>query len=645
MLTCFVIVGWSILSARLFQIQVLDNELYTNIGYSQGKAKEILSASRGNIFDRNNVSLTRNISHITLCGNPLNFIDKKNIAQKISNCTKRPADNYINKMESNNTFVFLERNIPESECRELTSLANYGVVVKKKYYRNYPYDIVGGQIIGFTDPDNVGISGIERQFNKSLTGKAGWIIKKKSGTGKLKKEISYPTTSPQNGHNVQLTIDIEYQSILENELLEQKNITGAKSATGIIMNPETGEILAMASVPGFDPNHPGDYSVENQKIKAIVDQFEPGSTFKIVSASTALDKNISDVNDDFFCGNGSIDYNGRKIRDHESYGVLTFSSVIENSSNVGIIKITELLTVPSFYQYIKRYGFGAKTDIRLPGESAGFLRKPENWSKTSPGMIAMGQELSVTALQIATAYSSVANGGYLLRPKIIKQIMDSTGKIKNVNETSVVRRVASIQTMENLKNILVKTVKSGTAHAAQIPGWSIAGKTGTAEKFINGKYSKTKFVSNFAGFFPSEKPQILAVILLDEPNYGYHWGSEGAAPAFKRIIQRLINMDDSLQKEQIPKKKIQAKQTWAGHIGKDDKKNINPVPFIYTSSYVNSEECIVPDVRRMSLLKAVRELKASGLDYSFNGSGIVSWQSPKPNKIISCGTTCILELN
>ena len=640
-LSCFVILGWCVLCFRLFQIQVLENKIYVGTGFLQGQHKEILKPSRGDIYDRNNVQLTRDISHITLCGNPSDIIDKKSVAHLLSQCTKNSPDYYIEKLSSQDSFVFLERNILESQCDYISKLKNYGVIIKENDFRYYPFGSTGSQVIGFTDPDNQGLSGIEKQYNPALTGTPGWIIKKSSGTGKRKRDNSYPYVDPCNGSNIQVTLDIEYQCILEDELKKQMNATNAKGATGILMNPETGEILAMASIPCFDSNHPDDYPLEYQRIKAITDQFEPGSTFKIVSATAALDNNMVMIDDEFFCENGSFFYNGVRIGDHEKYGLLTFSQVIEQSSNVGIIKITELLQGQSLYQYIKKFGFGTETDINLPGESKGSIREPHNWSKISPGVISMGQEISVTALQLASAYSAIANGGYLLRPKIVNQVMGHNGKIKKNNNSKVLRRVASLETMETLKSVLVKTVKIGTGSSAAIPGWNIAGKTGTAEKFINGSYSETKFISNFVGFFPAEKPILLGVILIDEPKLGFHWGSTGAAPVFRNVAQRIINMDDSFQHKQEPKEILNENNLWASKLSE---KIQDPVLLTHPVK-VENNECVVPDVRQMSLLKAVNKIKESGFSHTVHGSGIVYWQFPKPNLIKTCGSTCVIGLN
>jgi len=644
-LSCFIILTWSLLCARLFQIQVLDKDLYAAKGVSQGIYTEVLNPSRGNIYDRNNVPLTRNISHITLCGNSSEIAEKKEVAKLLSECSGKLESYYLNKLSKTKSFVYLERNIRESQCLNLSKLKKYGVIVKQNHFRHYPFGNTGGQLIGFTDPDNIGISGIEKHFNGLLTGVPGLITKKRSGTGKRKIDNSLPITKSKDGFNIQLTLDIEYQSILEDELSKQLNVTEGKSATGILMDPETGEILAIASLPNFDPNRPNEFPIENQKNKAITDQFEPGSTFKVVSATAALNEKKVNIDDEFFCENGSFFYNDHRIRDHEEYGLLTFSQVLEQSSNVGIIKITELLQNQLFYQYIRKYGFGIKTDIKLPGESSGSVRNPDSWSKISPGVFSMGQGISVTALQLASAYSAIANGGYLLQPRVVKQVLKSDGTVKDFNAANVVRKVADSETINKLIKILTETVRNGTASNAKVSGWSVAGKTGTAQKFINGSYSETKFISNFAGFFPAEKPKLLGVFLIDEPKLGFHWGSTGAAPIFRRVAQRVINMDESFQYDKKIKLKNSENKLWASN-GDNHSTNLgNPFPLSHSLDYsTDKKECIVPDVRQMSLLKAVRQLKQSGFNYSTHGSGIVNWQSPKPGKVTSCGSICVVGL-
>ena len=349
-----------------------------------------------------------------------------------------------------------------------------------------------------------------------------------------------------NGNNVKLTIDLNYQSILQEELKRRKKETNSISAMGIIMNPQTGAILAMASVPDFDNNYFSNYKIDNHHCRAITDQFEPGSTFKIVAAVAALAENKISLTEEFNCENGVFTYFDFEIEDHEPHGQLTISQIIKHSSNIGIIKIAEKLGSKTLHKYARLFGFGLTTNLGLNGETSGTLKLQKTWSRISVGQISMGHEVAVSAIQLATAFSAIANGGYLVKPYIVEQIVQSDNKIEKHNNISYKRQIADENIMREIKKMLRQVITSGTGVEAEIAGWEIAGKTGTAQKYINGKYSNDEFISNFVGFFPVSEPQILSAIILDEPDSPLHWGGKGAAVAFKRIMQRIINMDDKI---------------------------------------------------------------------------------------------------
>jgi cell division protein FtsI/penicillin-binding protein 2 len=416
----------------------------------------------------------------------------------------------------------------------------------------------------------------------------------------------------------------------------------AKGAMGILMNPQTGAILAMASLPDFNPNQPDVSPQENQKNRLITDQFEPGSTFKVVTATAAVATETVSLFDEFYCEDGQFTVAGKIITDHEKFGLLTFPQIIAHSSNVGTIKIAQKLGEKPLYKYSRDYGFGTSTGIRFPGEVQGVLRKTKDWSDMSLAEVSIGYEVAITALQLASAYSAIANGGVLLKPRLVKQILSQEGKIVYTENPEVIRRVASKEIMSTITDILVQVVNSGTGTKADIQGWSVAGKTGTAHKFIDGEYSKNKYISNFAGFFPAENPQVVCVIVLDEPRYGLHWGGYGAAPVFKRVVQRIINMDDSIQYQ---KPKIDAKTLLFADGSLKNKTSLPPLSTVtpypkYTDGYT-----VVPDVRGMSIRKAKQILLSSKMRVSFKGSGTVVWQSPKPGTKKLPGSLCTMGLN
>lgn len=632
-LSTLMIVAWAGLGFRLFQIQIINGNEFREKGTRQGLKKEILKPLRGNIYDRNKAALSQNIIRYNIGAHPNQVRDKGMIASLLSSGTGAAPETYIKKLSVRKNFVFLERNLRKDECETLLDQDFDGIVIEKNSRRYYPQGRTLGQLVGFTNVDDAGLSGLEKRFESFLSGKSGWVIRQRSGRGQSRPNNRFPFKSPVNGSNIQTTIDLGYQSIMVEELGRRIRETNAIGGTGIIMNPQTGEILAIASLPDFDPNNSSLYPVDNQKLRAITDQFEPGSTFKIVAAAAALDLGNVTPYDEFFCENGSYKYKNISIRDHEEYGLLNVSQIMEYSSNVGIIKIAETLSPSSFYKFIRNFGFGSVTNIDLDGESAGTLRKTSGWSDISLAEMSMGHEVGVTSLQLAMAFAAVANGGYLLKPFVINQIVDAEGKVIHAEKPEVIRRVIPKDIATLITGMLLKVVETGTGTMAGIPGWNIAGKTGTAQKFIDGKYSQKKFISNFVGFFPAENPQLLGIFVLDEPEYGYHWGGIGAATIFSRAISRIINLDDSIQPapsilEQKEEESILVNATPA--VLDEQVQLLAMQTRLASDPALSVKKYIIPEVRGMSLRKAVTIIRQAGLKSRIRGSGTVQWQSPPP---------------
>ena len=633
------IMGWAILSARLFQIMVIDSEQYKQQGISQAQKNETLLAVRGNIYDRNNIPLTQNIIHYSLGAQTFKIKDKTEFASKIANSTGRDIGYYLNKIDTKKSFVVIEHKLRQNKVKPLLEQIIPGLVVERKSRRYYPQENIASQTVGFTDVDDKGLTGIEKEFNSYLAGKAGWVVKQVDGKGRSQIKTSFPIKPPIDGSNIQLTIDLEYQSILHEELNRRINETNAKGAIGIIINPQNGSILAMSSMPDFNPNQHGLSPIENQKNRVLTDQFEPGSTYKVVTATAAVATNAVSLYEEFNCKEGKINVAGKIISDHEIFGLLTFPQIIAHSSNVGMIKIAQKLGQEPLYTFSRDFGFGSPTGIQFPGESKGKLRQTKNWSEMSLAEVSIGYEVGVTALQLASAYAAIANGGYLIKPSLIKQILSAKGEVIYSEKPEIIRKIANPEIMETVKDMLVDVVQYGTGEKAKIKGWSIAGKTGTAYKFIDGAYSN-KYISNFAGFFPAEKPQVVGVIILDEPKYGYHWGGYGAAPVFRRIAQRIINVDDSIKhhkKEKRPTETVIANN--------DNEKSLIALSTVNSLKKYQDGYAIVPNVRGMSIRKAKSILKKSNLRAKFEGSGQVVWQSPAPGTKKLPGTICTIGLN
>ena len=642
-----IVLVWFGLSMRLFQVQILDGSKYRAQGFMQAQAQISIPAVRGNIYDRNNKPLTRNIIKYSFATYPTKISDPKTLANSMSNYFGRSPDYYNQKLTKNQNFTYLERNINRDDCQGFLEDLPAGLIVERDSHRFYPNGNISAQLIGYTDPDNHGLTGLEQEFDQYLTGTAGWVVRQLSGKGKVLPNNRFPKKRPLDGSNIQLTIDLDYQVVLHEELRRRIDETSAISAMGILMNPQTGAILAMVSIPDFDANYPAKFPMETHKNRVLTDQFEPGSTFKFVAAAAALKHDLVNLQEEFFCENGQYAFAGQVVNDHEDYGLLTFPQIIENSSNVGMIKIAERIGPNRLYRACRDFGFGMPTHISFAGESPGTLRRLESWSGFSLASVTIGQEVAVTTLQLAMAYSAIANGGFLMKPRLVSQIVNNTGRPVYREEPEVLRKISEPSVMKDLTAMLIQVVETGTGTSARIPGWSIAGKTGTAEKFIDGEYSASKYISNFAGFFPAENPQIVGVLVLNEPRYGLHWGGIGAAPIFRRVIKRIINMDDSIQ---ILKDKYKDKEEPLlmvdAYRNEPEKADLFPKSLSTRAVFtqIAQNENAVPDVRGMSLLQAKIVLRQFGYQTKFSGSGQVQWQSPKPGTFLAAGSICIIGL-
>ena len=640
------ILFWITLCLRLFQIQVLNGAEYKSTVIIQSQTKQIQMPNRGNFFDRDDRPLSRNIFHYTLSANPNEVHEKIKLAKEISEITGKPVKKYINKLNSKTNFEFLVRNLQRKQIENLLSHEYSGLRIDKNSRRYYPHNNIAAQLIGYTNDDNQGISGLEKYFDDHLKGEKGWIYKTKGLSGKIQHKSGMPFKNPINGNNIQLTIDLEYQSILEEELLKRQLETGAESATGIILNPQNGEVLALGSTPGYDNNYFNDFNPNYHRIKAITDQFEPGSTYKVVSAISALIDDRVEPSQEFNCENGKYQYYTISIKDHKPYSMLSTSQIIQHSSNIGIIKIIEKVGPKTLYNTSRDFGFGSKTGIKLDGEVKGTLNPFLNWSAVSLGQIAMGHEVGVTAIQLAMAYCAIANGGYLLQPKLIRQVIDSQNLPLHVEKPVIIRKIANESIMNDIKKMLRNVILDGTGVNAEISGWKVAGKTGTAQKWLNGKYSNDKFISNFVGFFPAENPQLLSLIILDEPKQPYHWGGQGAAVAFKRSMKRVINMDDSISPPIIEKSdrnfeiiKITNENKLIANLNKNEEHRV-----ALSAKARSSEKVKVPELRGLSMRKAMITLNDNGILSDMSGSGKVIWQSPKPGTLVKTGTICRVGL-
>ena len=404
--------------------------------------------------------------------------------------------------------------------------------------RSYPNSYLASQIIGFAGIDNVGLEGIEAYFDKFLKGEPGWGMFLRDARQK-RLDIWDKIVLARDGYDLVLTIDEVIQYIAERELDKAYKTYHAKAASIIVMDPHTGAILALANRPTYDMNEHSRMSKDKIRNRAICDLFEPGSVFKIVTASAALEEKRVSEEDKFFCENGSYRIANHILHDHQPHGWLSFREVIEESSNIGTTKVAQLLGPDMVYKYVRLYGFGSKLGVDLPGEISGMIKEPRFWSITSIGAVPIGQEIGVTLIQLAAAFSVIANGGQLMKPYIIEEVRDKQGEVIKKSSPVLIRKVISLDTAARLKKILTGVVEEGTGKLAKMPGLTAAGKTGTAQKLEpNGTYSHNKFIASFIGFAPAEDPLIVIAITLDEP-YPYY-GGVVAAPVFKNVASDCV---------------------------------------------------------------------------------------------------------
>jgi cell division protein FtsI/penicillin-binding protein 2 len=472
--------------------------------------------------------------------------DKNAVAAAFAKNLKHSKQYYLKRMNTSRDFSYLARKVSREKMQKIWAVKDPGIVRIENYRRFYPFGRYGSQVIGFTDVDNKGINGIEMQYEEQLRGKNGWTFLMADARRRFGYNVDYPSMPSKPGVDITLTIDKNFQTIVQDEIDRGVKRYHASYGMAVMMNPGTGEILAMYSSPGFDPNNASSSSISHRRNRVITDIFEPGSTFKIFPAAALLQENLKKPNDIVFCENGKYRFYDHTVDDSKKYAWLSFRRVIENSSNIGMVKLSADMTKNTLYQYIKNFGFDSQTGVNLIGESTGLLSKPKDFSGLSKGVISFGQEIGVTALQMTSAYSAVINGGQLQRPYLISEIRTADGEVVEKHDTKLIRRVISQDIAETLKQFMIGTVERGTGNKAGIDGVTIGGKTGTAQKYDRKRkrYERGKYLSSFIGFAPAEHPEYVLAIFLDNPGPLYY-GGDVAAPVFKRIMERVLNFAPS----------------------------------------------------------------------------------------------------
>lgn len=544
----FFLLSLALLLIRIFYLQAVKHSFYYKIANEEHVFSEQLQPKRGTVYDRNMRILAVNLNRESIYANPREIKDKEKTAGILASILNIDKDNVIEKISKDKGFVWIKRKLTTKEALQLRKFNLPGVGFIEESKRFYPNLQLACHVLGSVDIDNKGLEGLELLYDNYLKGQGGWLISMQDAKRNLLKSYQDEFLLPKNGYNLILTIDDVIQTIAERELYKMYDKYHAKGASIIVMDPKNGDILALANYPNFDLNNITKRPKEAIRNRAINDFFEPGSIFKIVTASTAIEENIVSFNDKFDCENGAWKISKRVLHDHRPHGILTFREVIEKSSNIGTVKVASLFGPEKMYKYVRLFGFYEKTGIDLPGEVSGMNRPISGWTSSSMYAIPMGQEVTSTTIQLARAISVIADNGFLVKPRIVKQIVDEDGEVIKEFPPQVSRKVISPQTAAKMRGLLMGVVESGTGQKAKMEEFSAGGKTGTAQKVEQGGvYSHNRFIASFIGFAPVFKPVLAVAVCIDEPRPVY-FGGDVAAPVFKNVVDetlKYLNIKDA----------------------------------------------------------------------------------------------------
>ncbi|MEX0724272.1 MAG: penicillin-binding transpeptidase domain-containing protein [Gracilimonas sp.] len=548
------------LGFQLIRINYFEGDELRTLWSKQAIDQIPIPAQRGNIYDANGTLLATNSVDYKIAFDPKVQVNGKigvpreqvnQLIQTLASLTGKSASDYQRKINSappHSRYIVLERSISVLAKDEINALNIKGVILEENYRRKYTFGSLAAHTLGFVNHETNGRIGLEAYYNEELKGEDGVRQVRRDPFNRIFEYIGAPKKLPRNGYSLHTTIDAYLQAILEDELQSGVEKHLANYGTGIIMDPKTGAIKAMANYPTYDPNFPASSDDENRRNFAISDMIEPGSTFKLVTAIAAIEQGVVEFDEIFETPeNGEIVIHDLILRDHDPLGDLNFQEVIQKSSNVATAEIAMRMKPETFYQYARNMGYGSETNIDLIGEVQGRLAKPYEWSLVTLPWMSHGYEIQTTALQVAQAYAAFANNGMMMRPYLVERIEDKNGSIVKEHKPVGIRRIAKRSTLNKLLPIFESVVAdSGTGDLAQVNGLRIAGKTGTAKKVVNGRYTNN-YRGSFVGFFPVEDPQYVVFILLDEPKTsGY--GGFTAGPVFKNIAMRIAGLDDNIQR-------------------------------------------------------------------------------------------------
>jgi cell division protein FtsI (penicillin-binding protein 3) len=637
-IACLHFVGFVLIGARMFQLQVLQKEKLYRLASQQQYVQIPLVPKRGTIFDRQGNELAVSIEVDSVYADPRKIVDVERTAKNLAPVLQLDYGELRRKLKEHSSFEWIKRKISPKESEHLKALGHPGILFLKENKRFYPNAQLAAHVIGFVGLDSRGLEGVEFQYDNLLNGKGRvWRMNRDA----LGREIAMDETLPEREdhfQNVVLTLDKQIQHVVEKELSQAVRKWGAKGGMAIAMDPSSGKVLAMTAYPSFNPNQFLQYRASAWRNRAISDAFEPGSLFKAFLGAAALEEKVVRPTDAFFCENGSYTTYDRTIHDTRKYGWLTLQQIIKFSSNIGASKVGEKMGKDRLYRSICAFGFGEKTGIGLPGEGKGIVHHPRYWAPVALDTIAFGQGISVTGIQLVTALSAIANGGSLMKPSIIEKVTNEKGETVRSFHPEVIRKVISEEVGKKMTALLKATTeKGGTGDAAVPAGYEVAGKTGTAQKVETrlGGYSDDRYVSGFMGFAPADDPRLVLLVVIDEPQ-GANYGGVVAAPVFRSIMEEVLPYLNAHPKGTVI-------------VRNDSENRVTKIaseaqPLIQKVSIRkdNGRE-VMPDLSGLPMRSALRQIEGKGLIIRVSGTGRVIEQIPRAGALIEKGDICYLK--
>jgi cell division protein FtsI (penicillin-binding protein 3) len=610
-----------VIGGRAFQLQVLQGSKLMARGQQQHLQESIVLPKRGAVIDRTGEPLALSMESQSVFVRPRRIQDADAVSRKLAEVLNLRVSELREKVISKKPFVWIKRQISSSEAEKMQTLKFEGVGMQHEPNRYYPQGQLAGQLIGFVGRDSEGLEGLELKYNEYMRGETGSAVAERDAHGRRVLVQGIEGLQVPPGGDIHLTLDTAIQHMAEKELEASILKYRAKVGVAIIVEPYTGEVLALANYPAFNPNLYNKQSADQRRNRAVADSFEPGSTFKTVLAAAALEEGIVGKDDLFYCEMGKFPYAGRVINDTHPHAWLSFSKILQVSSNIGFTKVADKLKKERYFKYIEKFGFGRVTGLDVPGEAPGLVRRPETWAAIDLATHAFGQGISATPMQMVMAYAAIANGGFLMRPYVTRRVVSPQGQVLLENQPHVVRRVISEKTAKQLTSMLSEvTEEGGTGMMANIEGFAVAGKTGTAQKAdpVHGGYSAKKRVASFVGFVPANAPRLVALVLIDEPEVNVY-GGVVAAPVFRNVAQgALRRLAVAPQKsEPIPAPSQRQLEAAVRRVTR---------PANGLSTIPAGEQ--VPDFIGLSMREALEKAQSMRMKIKLQGNGYVVRQAP-----------------